>query len=608
MNQRTTKLVEKARQGNKAAIKSLVEGMRTRLHEYVNRLTLDPDLTDEIVQDSLITMMEQLHTLKHTDQLWPWLSKIALNRMRRIYRDRGIRKSNSQKSLQIRQASSDDHNVVADAITQELRQIVIGAMRQLKPDLRTVLVLRCYEQLSFPEIAERTGRSDFKARALFVRAKHALGKNLARNGFGKSSLLGALLLFGKMTASSEASLSSVSVSNAVLGAGFLPTLSVAVTTKMVVATVAAVGSVSVLGRTLMQDRAPSQRPALMAFVQATGQSGSQTHQHWYYYPPESEGTVHIQVRSGRDTRASSPILLQNEHANYSRTENTVLICNAHMSHRDGTVMRLPTDQPGLSGFLNKMDGRSVSSKRIKSDQAGLLVIKEGQKPWHVLTDFDLGDEACYRGQWPQHLSIIDQRDNIHKRGWTYVNISGTVRGQDIYAIGCVPLVSAQCQEHPPWIRLKVGRDLVLEDNGNEACIKSGQGRLLKRYRGGRFFSGMARPWQGLHVLDTVRRDAAGRHIPFKTNFNDETGRAVVRLDYGALQIAYRISMQDDLIEEISFSLPDGSEGKLRFDYPLSLNDIDRASVSVMRSSEDWPLSRVPDITWLVELAEGTLGQ
>jgi len=606
MNEKTKHLVERACKGDKPAMKALVKAAQPRLQEYVNRLTLDRDLADEIVQDSLVTMMQHLHSLVQPDKFWPWLSKIAHNRIHRYYRENGRRKAKSPAKAQA--PVTDEHNVVADAITQELRQIVLGSMRLLKPEFRTVLVLRCYEELSFPEIAERLGSTEFKVRALFVRAKRALGKNLAKNGFGKSSLLGALLLFGKMTATSEASLSSVSVSSGMMGVGFLPTLSVAVTTKMVLATVAAVGSVSVLGPALLQVTGPSQRHAPMAFVQATGRSGNQTHQHWYYYPPESEGTVHIQVRSGHDTRASSPILLQNEHANYSRTENTVLICNAHMWHRDGTVMRLPTDKAGLSGFLDKMDGRPVSSKRVKFDQAGLLVIKEDQKPWYVLPDFDLGDERCYRGQWPEHLEIIDQRDSIHKRGWTYVNITGTVRGQSIYGIGCIPLVSAQCQEHPPWIRLKVGQDLLLQDNGDEAFIKNGQGRLLKRYRGGRFFSGMARPWQGLHVIDTVRRDAADRYIPFETGYAPEKGRAVVRLDYGALQIAYRISMQDDLIEEISFSLSDGSKGKLCFDYPHSLNDTDRAIVDDMRTSGDWPLYRVPDITWLVELAEGTLGQ
>ena len=589
-------------------MKALVEGVRARLDEYVNRLTLDQDLTDEIVQDTLITMMEQLHTLRQSDQFWPWLSKIALNRMRRVYRENGKRRTKSLENPRIREASSEDHNVVADAITQELRQIVIGAMRQLKPDLRTVLVLRCYEQLSFPEIADRTGSSDFKARALFVRAKRALGKNLARNGFGKSSLLGALLLFGKMTATSEASLASTSMSAGMVWAGWLPTLSVALSSKMTLLAAAAVGSASVLGPILLHDSTPDQRHMPMAYVQDAGLPGDQKHQHWYYYPPASQGNVHIQVRSAQDNRSGYPSLLQNEHANYARTENAVLICNAHVWHQDGSVMRLPTDKSGLSEFLNKIEGTSVSSNPVRFDRTGLLVVQEDQKPWYVLSDFDIADEGCYRGQWPKHLEILDQRDAIHKRGWTYVSITGRLREKRISGTGCLPLVHAQSNEHAPWIRLRIGDNLILEDNGVEAIVRNAQGQFLRRYQGGTFFRGMARPWQGLHTIDTVRRDAARQKIAFVTELTTATDAATVRLDCGSVQIAYGISMQDDLIDEIAFSLADGSEGKMHFAYPLQPKDTNQTFMRPVRSTSNSSRSRKPGMTWLVALAKGTLGQ
>ncbi|MCP4453919.1 MAG: RNA polymerase sigma factor [Planctomycetes bacterium] len=598
--------MDKARQGDKSAMKGLIEAVRSHLHEHVNRLTLDKDLTDEIVQETLIKMIEQLPTLRQSDQFWPWLSKIALNRMRRYYRDNGKRRIRSLDSAQPQESSSHDHTVVADAITNELRQIVLSAMRQLKPHLRTVLVLRCYEQLSFPEIADRTGSSEFKARALFVRAKHALGKKLASNGFGKSSLLGALLIFGKMTATSEASLAGVSVSAGTVWAGWLPTLSVAITSKMALVTLVSVACLSVVGPTLLPAQAPAQWP--MAYGQQAKQPDHQTHQHWYYYPPESPGTVQIQIRSGRDNRTGSPILLQNEHANYARTDKEVFICDAHMWHEDGSVMRLPTDGLVLTEFLNSIEGQTASSRPVRIDPTGLLVIKEDQKPWHALPDFDVADEGCYRSQWRKHLKINDQRDVIHKRGWTHFSITGELRGAPIIGTGCMPLVSAKRKEVTPWIHLQIGDNVILEDNGRVAFLKNSQGQMLKQYRGGTFFQGMARPWQGLHTIDTVRRDAAKQQIVFDTELPNESDTAVIRLDCGSVHMAYRILMQADLIGEIAFSLSDGAEGTMRFAYPLELEESNQSAIRSNTSFRTPPRNRGPGMTWLVELANGTLGR
>jgi RNA polymerase sigma-70 factor (ECF subfamily) len=605
MKKEISGLVDKARQGDKTAMKGLIEGIRSHLHEYVNRLTLDKDLTDDIVQGSLVTMIEQLSTLKQTEQFWPWLSKIALNRMRRYYRDHGKRQTRSLVSVQTQETLSHDHTVVADAITHELRQIVLGAMRELKPDLRTVLVLRCYEQLSFPEIADRTGSSEFKARALFIRAKHALGKKLASNGFGKSSLMGALLIFGKMTATSEASLASVSVSAGTVWAGWWPTLYAAVSSKMALVTVASVASLSIIGPTLLHGPVPAYGP--MAYGQEAKHSEDQTRQHWYYYPPDAQDSVQIQIRSGRNSRGGSPLLLQNEHANYARTDKAVFICNAHMWHEDGSVMRLPTDMPVLTEFLNGIEGKAVSSSPVRVDPTGLLVIKEDEKPWHALPDFDVADEGCYRSQWPAHLKIVDQRDMIHKRGWTCFSITGELGGARITGTGCMPLVPAKRKEVTPWIHLEIGDSLILEDNGRVASVKTTQGQIVEQFQGGTFFQGMARPWQGLHTIDTVRRDAASEQIAFATELATESPTAVIRLDCGSVHMVYKILMQADLIKEIGFSLSDRPVGTMRFTYPPELSQSNQSVMRFPKPLRTISRDRGPGMTWFVELANGVLG-
>jgi hypothetical protein len=96
-------------------------------------------------------------------------------------------------------------------ISKEVKQAVLAAMQKLPPEHRAVLAMRCYEQLGFSQIAEQLGCREFRARILFSHVTKSLTKNLRKNGLGKESLLGALLVFGKMTAISKASAAKISI-------------------------------------------------------------------------------------------------------------------------------------------------------------------------------------------------------------------------------------------------------------------------------------------------------------------------------------------------------------------------------------------------------------
>jgi DNA-directed RNA polymerase specialized sigma24 family protein len=65
-------LVERAQQGDRLSLNKLAEIARERLRTYVYRLTQKDDLTQEIVQESLLEMCKILGKLQNTDRFWPW--------------------------------------------------------------------------------------------------------------------------------------------------------------------------------------------------------------------------------------------------------------------------------------------------------------------------------------------------------------------------------------------------------------------------------------------------------------------------------------------------------------------------------------------------------
>lgn len=75
-------LVKKAQLGDKECLGRLAEMVSVRLHEYVHRLTLQEDLTKDIVQESILEMYRVFDKLKKPERFWNWLCGIAFNKIR----------------------------------------------------------------------------------------------------------------------------------------------------------------------------------------------------------------------------------------------------------------------------------------------------------------------------------------------------------------------------------------------------------------------------------------------------------------------------------------------------------------------------------------------
>ena len=78
-------LVRKAQLGDKECLNRLAEAARVHLREYVLRLTLREDLTQDIVQESILEMFKVFDKLKSAERFWSWLDGIAFNKVRSHY-------------------------------------------------------------------------------------------------------------------------------------------------------------------------------------------------------------------------------------------------------------------------------------------------------------------------------------------------------------------------------------------------------------------------------------------------------------------------------------------------------------------------------------------
>ncbi|MEN6578933.1 MAG: sigma-70 family RNA polymerase sigma factor [Phycisphaerales bacterium] len=606
----TIQLVRLAQQGHAEARGDLLRLVEPRLAQYVGRLTLDRDLTTDIVQESVTEMLKILDTLKDPQRFWCWLYTITLNKLRAHYRRRWHRKETPLSEVEQEWLQAKEQDVLAELVTQELKQAVVRAVTELEPRQRAVLTMRCYDQMPYDQISEAMGCTQLGARALFYRAKKSMARLLNSHGIDKSVLPVALLVFGKLSATSEAAAAGVTISASTLHVGPWAALAAVATRHTVVTALlgaAALGTSGVfVARSAVGNDDP-QRIVVMADVPAT-QAVSQSSSCWYYYPPGAADAVMIRTK-GRALAYSQ--WLQERQANFFRRGDIITIRNHRQFAPDLAVWRLPTDPPALRSFLQAGDRHDSSLQYVAPSPRGLLVaVEQAQagRPRQAILDYDVSMEDYFRHDWSAQASIVDERDEPHRAGWTRFSVSGSIGERSVSGVGRLPFTAAAMNEHGPWLELTVGDDLTFVDSGTAAEIRDRSGAVLARYPGSSLFQGLGRPWTGLHTIDTIRRDAASAAIPFTTTRLPDGQRAEIILDGPGVRLTYRVHLYQDWIESIAFAREGTTLGELTFSYPkpgeAGPHRLKASSPSPSRRGQ----TRMPGGLWLMRLAEGSLGQ
>ena len=246
---------------------------------------------------------------------------------------------------------------------------------------------------------------------------------------------------------------------------------------------------------------------------------------------------------------------------------------------------------------------------VPSEGRALLVsINRNANQPQLTYNYNVLDEEYFRYSFPDEVKVVDNRDAMHKRGWTYFTISGHMAGLKVSGKGRIPFVYHASRQYPPWLKLRIYGRMKVHDGTDGAFIYDDAGKMLANYQSGSFFNALARPWMGLHTIDTVRRDAAEKSVPFETKYIPAENKAEIVLNAPQMHLIYTIDLEKDIIEKIIFSTPQTMSlyGVLNFSY---LEDIDLLDDDFAEPScEDSPMPQekeMPEL-WLLKLTEADL--
>ncbi len=199
-------LLQKAQGGHKESLCVLATQARREMYVYLLRLTLDDHISEDLCQETIVQMLKSLPKLRipTVKAFWAWMYKTAFSTVSRQFRDQGgnrVRNRTTSDDRLLHQIQASEPSGSQVLMHKELTAAVWEAMDSVKLRYRHILTLRCFQDLSYAEIASITGGTELQARLQFFRAKQSLRRQLASRGFrSKSQLLPALTLFGALTA------------------------------------------------------------------------------------------------------------------------------------------------------------------------------------------------------------------------------------------------------------------------------------------------------------------------------------------------------------------------------------------------------------------------
>jgi RNA polymerase sigma-70 factor (ECF subfamily) len=140
-------LLLRCQMGDKDALAELIERYERSLRYFINRLLDNSELTEDIFQDTWLTVIRKIYSLKEIDAFPAWLYRIARNK---VYQQLRTKKTELEldENIAIENHSEDDD------FSGENAAKVHKCLKELPPEYREVLMLRFLEQMSYQQIAQ----------------------------------------------------------------------------------------------------------------------------------------------------------------------------------------------------------------------------------------------------------------------------------------------------------------------------------------------------------------------------------------------------------------------------------------------------------------------
>ena len=179
--------LEGVRRRDPAALEAFFEAYFDRVYSVVARLLGNRAAAEDAAQEVFLKIHRAAHTLDPSRDPGPWVTTIATNVCRDLWRSAPHRMARRSASIEDTPGLAEHltTGVVGperDVLSAERARLVQEAILELKEEYREVVLLRDYDGRSYDDIAAIAGANETAVRKRYSRALAELGRLLRKKG------------------------------------------------------------------------------------------------------------------------------------------------------------------------------------------------------------------------------------------------------------------------------------------------------------------------------------------------------------------------------------------------------------------------------------------
>lgn len=181
-------LLGRSQAGDERAFEALVKRYQSPLLKYIRRILQDEDQQDDVLQDVLFKLYLSLPILQREIPLKPWLFRVAhngcVNELRRLRRRPSVFLSelwdDEHNEFMLSNSFQDSQPLPEEIVEQlDLHDVLQEVIDELPPKYRSIVHLRFFGELSFPEIGQKLSMHPSTAKTYCHRSLKRLRSTLA---------------------------------------------------------------------------------------------------------------------------------------------------------------------------------------------------------------------------------------------------------------------------------------------------------------------------------------------------------------------------------------------------------------------------------------------
>ncbi|MCB1986093.1 MAG: RNA polymerase sigma factor RpoE [Burkholderiales bacterium] len=178
-------LVERVQNGDKHAFDLLVTKYQRKLMRLLSQFVKDPAEVEDVAQEAFVKAYRALPSFRGDSAFYTWLYRIGINTAKNYLVSQG-RKAPTLQGIDSEEAENFEeggvlremHTPESELMSKQIAQTVNQTLEELPEELRTAIILREIEGLSYEDIANIMECPIGTVRSRIFRAREAISEKL----------------------------------------------------------------------------------------------------------------------------------------------------------------------------------------------------------------------------------------------------------------------------------------------------------------------------------------------------------------------------------------------------------------------------------------------